>query len=253
MIAFNSTLEAFQHYEKATPKNTFLTQNFEDHQHRLTYSEAGTEVRKMASYLLQLKFPPKSHIALLSKNCSHWILADLAIAMAGYVSVPIYPTLGADGVRQILTHSEAKAIIIGKLDDFQSQQEGIPDIPIISVNIYGEHIGVSWEDSIENASELLAFTMPLPEDLQTIIYTSGTTGDPKGVLHTFGNFSVSAITMAEITILPQHPKFFSYLPLAHVAERCAFNLILYYGGEFTFAHSLETFAENLMAVQPDLT
>jgi long-chain acyl-CoA synthetase len=252
MTEFNSTLDAFLHWEKETPQNSFLTQYFEDYEHKFTYAEAGTEVRKMASYLLDLKFPEKSHIALLSKNCSHWLLADLAIAMAGYVSIPIYPTLDADGVKQILTHSEAKAIIIGKLDDFESQKEGIPNISVISINTYGLHIGSSWEDSVENASELLDFTMPQPEELQTIIYTSGTTGEPKGVMHTFANFSVSAKTMAGISTLSPHPKFFSYLPLAHVAERCAFNLILYYGGEFRFAHSLESFAENLMATQPDL-
>ena len=55
-------------------------------------------------------------------------MSDIAIMMAGYVSIPIYPTLNADSISQILTHSESKAIIIGKLDDFDSQKAGIPNI-----------------------------------------------------------------------------------------------------------------------------
>ena len=252
MIEFNSTIEAFLHWKKETPKNTFLIQNFEGHQHVFSYYEAGREVRKMASYLLQLKLPEKSHVALLSKNCSHWILAELAISMAGYISIPIYPTLGARGVNQILTHSEAKAIIIGKLDNFKSQKNGIPNIPMISVKIFGEQVGRSWEEIIEKEAELLDFSMPKVNQLQTIIYTSGTTGKPKGVMHTFGNFSISAKTLGGLSKLPLYPKFFSYLPLAHVAERCAYNLILFQGGQLIFAHSLDSFSKNLMAVQPDL-
>jgi long-chain acyl-CoA synthetase len=42
-------------------------------------------------------------VAILSKNCAWWMMTDLAIWMAGYVSVPLYPTLAADTVRQILT------------------------------------------------------------------------------------------------------------------------------------------------------
>lgn len=252
MNNFSSSIEAFLYWEKETPLNPFLIQNFENHQQSLSYSEAGIEMRKLASYLLKLGLPKKSHIALLSKNCPHWIMADLAISMAGFISIPIYPTLTSEGINQILTHSESKAIIIGKLDDFASQIEGIPNIPIISVKTFGGNTGIYWEDIMNQEEELLDLYMPKNDDLRTIIYTSGTTGLPKGVMHTTGNFTKSSTIFTNIVDLPKNPKFFSYLPLAHVAERAFCNGILFMGGQITFPYSLETFAENLEKLQPDI-
>ena len=51
-------------------------------------------------------------------------MTDLAIWMAGYVSVPLYPTLVADTVNQILTHSESRFIFVGKLDDWEGMKPG---------------------------------------------------------------------------------------------------------------------------------
>lgn len=252
MNNFNSSIDAFLYWEKKTPGNPFLIQNFEDHQMTLSYSEAGIEIRKVASYLLKLGLPKKSHIALLSKNCPHWIMADLAISMAGFISIPIYPTLTSEGINQILMHSESKAIIIGKLDDFASQKEGIPSIPIISVKTFGGNTGKSWEDIIQQEEELSNIYLPENDDLRTIIYTSGTTGQPKGVMHTNGNFTKSSSIFIHILNLPKNPKFFSYLPLAHLAERAFCNGILFFGGQITFPYSLETFAVNLEEIQPDI-
>ncbi|MCK0190168.1 AMP-binding protein [Arenibacter sp. F20364] len=252
MNNFNSSIEAFLYWEKETPNNPFLIQNFENTQQRLSYDAAGSQIRKLASYLTQLGLPKKSHIALLSKNCPHWIMADLAISMAGFISIPIYPTLTSEGINQILIHSESKAIIIGKLDDFASQKEGIPNIPLISVEAFGGNSTIKWEDIMEQEEELTDFSMPKSEDLRTIIYTSGTTGQPKGVMHTSGNFTKSSSTFTQVINLPKNPKFFSYLPLAHVAERAFCNGILFYGGQITFPYSLETFAENLEKLQPDI-
>ena len=84
----------------------------------------------MAAYLKAQGWEPGSRAALQSKNCSWWMMTDLAIWMAGYVSVPLYPTLAAGTVRQILTHSEAKACFIGKLDGRDTMKPGVPgDMP----------------------------------------------------------------------------------------------------------------------------
>ena len=118
-------LDAFLNWEKQTPNQIFLKQPINGKQVTYTFKEAGQEVRKIASYLKSLDLPRRSHIALLSKNCAHWLMSDLAIMMADHVSIPVYPTLNDSGVKQVLTHSESKAIIIGKLDNFQSQKAGI--------------------------------------------------------------------------------------------------------------------------------
>ena len=252
MQEFKTPLEAFLYWEKQSPNHSFLNQPINGKQITYTYKDAGTEARKMASYFKSLNLPDRSHIALLSKNCAHWIITDLAIMMAGYVSIPIYPTLNSSSMNQILVHSEAKLIIIGKLDDFESQKEGIPDIPRISIRLYGEQEGRIWEDIINDTETLKDVYQPDPEDLHTIIYTSGTTGTPKGVMHTGSNFMESSSTLVKEFTLLNKPKLFSYLPLAHVAERLLNNAGMVLGGSITFAESLDTFAKDLEAVQPNL-
>ena len=180
------------------------------------------------------------------------MLADIAIMMADFVSIPIYPTLNADSIFQILIHSESKAIIIGKLDDFESQKSGIPEIHKISIGLYNQETGILWEDIISKQDALVNIKLPQKEKLHTIIYTSGTTGIPKGVMHSSGSFMESSRTLKTHFEFPDNLKLFSYLPLAHVAERVLVNAGLVFGGNVTFAESLETFAKELEATQPHL-
>lgn len=250
MPEFNSPLEAFLYWEMKSPDTIFLNQPIKGQMITYTYAEAGDEARKIASALQSYNLPKRSHVALFSKNCAHWMMADIAIMMAGYVSIPVYPTLKDTSIKQILEHSESKAIIVGKLDDFASQKSGIPEMPIINVGIYGENKGDSWEDLVQKNDALKDVYSPEHDDLHTIIYTSGTTGDPKGVMHTVSNFALSAKTFWNVMALPEHPRFFSYLPLAHVAERALCNSCLTLGGSITFFDTLESFATDLENTQP---
>jgi long-chain acyl-CoA synthetase len=252
--AINSPLEAFLHWEKSSPNQVFLNQPIDSKSITYTFKEVGDEVRKVAAELKALNLPDKSHIALLSKNCAHWTMSDLAIMMAGYVSIPIYPTLNAESIQQILTHSESRAIIVGKLDDFKNQEKGIPEIPIISIGLYGESKGKLWETIIETQKGLedSEITFPHSEDLHTIIYTSGTTGTPKGVMHTVGNFMISTTALIPVTETEFGSKIFSYLPMAHIAERLIETISIRVGAEVFFPESLATFANDLSNTQPDV-
>ncbi|MCK0109360.1 AMP-binding protein [Flavobacteriaceae bacterium S0825] len=252
MSKFKTPLEAFLYWEKHTPDIIFLKQPIDGKYITHTYKEAGIEIRKIVSALKTYNLSERSHVALLSKNCAHWIMADIAIMMAGFVSIPIYPTLNASSINQILVHSESKAIIIGKLDDYESQKSGVPDIPKISVGLHGQSDGELWEELIKKHSPSESIHTQQPDDLHTIIYTSGTTGVPKGVMHTSGNLMVSAHTLTEIFKLPNNIKLFSYLPLAHVAERVLINAGVNLGGTVAFAESLETFASDLEKTQPQI-
>ncbi len=253
MQKFDSPLAAFTHWEANVPDKLFFRQPFNRQYKDYTYQQAGDEMRRVAAGLQALNLPPKSNIALISKNCAHWIMADLAIMMAGHVSVPIYPTLNADSIRQILEHSESKAIFVGKLDDYAEQKPGIPDIHIIGMKIYGTEEETNWEDLVAQNEPLQEIVPQQADDLLTIIYTSGTTGRPKGVMHTVGNVVETANVAIDILPIRQHPRFFSFLPLSHVAERVAIELHgLYRGATFHFPESLETFGEDLALAKPHM-
>lgn len=248
----SSPLAQFLKWEKQKPSAVFLNQPINGSNKTWTYQEAGTEIRKMASAIKGLGYPDKSNIAILSKNCAHWIMADLAIMMTGHISVPLYATLTAPSIKQILDHSESKAIIIGKLDEYAAQQEGISSgIARIGVEMYGVHESLSWEKLVQANAPIETIYNWGKDDLMTIMYTSGTTGMPKGVMHTAGNFdSVMRAAINELH-LPNEPNVFSYLPMSHIAERMGIEVYGFYSGaQFSFAESLETFPKNLFETQP---
>lgn len=252
MQDYQSPLEMLYRWESETPNKLYMRQPINDEWHKWTWSETATEVRKMAAYLQSLDLAPKSKIAILSKNCAHWIMSDLAIMMAGHVSVPLYPNLKAESIKQILDHSETKLVFVGKLDDFASMRPGIPkDMPCIAYPFYSEEGYPVWGDLVKDIEPIAENIVREPNDLATIIYTSGTTGMPKGVMHKFYNFSFATSNAVPLLGLATEERFFSYLPLCHIAERLLVEMgSLYSGGMVSFAESLDTFAKNLSDTKP---
>jgi len=252
MQDYKSPLEMFYHWEKETPNKLYMRQPIGGEWHHWTWSETAIQVRKMAAYLKSLDLPANSKIATLSKNCAHWIISDLAIMMAGHVSVPLYPNLKAESITQILEHSEAKLLFVGKLDDFESMRPGVPkDLPCIAFPFYSEEGYPVWDDLIKDVEPMVDNVVREPNELATIIYTSGTTGMPKGVMHKFYNFSFATSNAVPLLGLATEERFFSYLPLCHIAERLLVEMgSLYSGGMVSFAESLDTFAQNLADTKP---
>ena len=253
-MAASTPLEKFLYWEKENPDRQFLRQPFSGQWKTWTYAQAGDEARRIAASFQSQNLTPKSHIALLSKNCAHWIMADLAIMMAGHISIPLYPTLTASSIQQILEHSGAKVIIIGKLDLYDLQKDGIPAHLIkIGIETYGVHEKKSWENLIKTEKPISEIHSWKKEDLLTIIYTSGTTGKPKGVMHTVEAFdTVVQVAQGDLN-LPHRPKLFSYLPLSHIAERMGIEMTGFYtGADFSFSESLEQFPKNLAETQPNI-
>jgi long-chain acyl-CoA synthetase len=247
-------LEYFYRWEAEHPDRPYLRQPNQDVWRVYTYKEAGDEVRKLAAAIVELNLPPKSGIAILSKNCAHWFIADLAIMMSGHVSVPLYPTLSAAGVRQILEHSESSVIFIGKLDNYDSQRSGIPDSMMkISFPEYGPADGKPWSDFVSGRQPLSGRPPRDAEEVATIMYSSGTTGTPKGVMLSFGALAYVGECVTKHLEITKPERFFSYLPLSHIAERALVQMVvLISGSQVSFTESLEKFAANLEQERPTI-
>lgn len=251
--AFRLPLDVFYEREARHPRQRFLVQPIGGGQvESLTWADVGHQARCAAHWLRARELPQGSHIALISKNCAHWIIADLAIWMAGHVSVPLYPNLTADSVNQVLTHSESVLAFIGKLDDWPGMSVGVPtDLPTISLPLHppGE-FAFSWDD-LQRSSPIQDDPRPAAEQLATIIYTSGTTGQPKGVMHSFANLGFATTHGTRLFGLNEHDRLLSYLPLCHVAERMFVELASIYTGQTVFfAESLDTFITDLKRARP---
>ena len=251
-------LQRLYHWESTTPQRVALTQPMGGGALKdFTWAEVADQVRRMAAHLQAQGWEPGSKVAILSKNCAWWMMSDLAIWMAGYVSVPLYPTLAAETVRQILTHSEAKACFIGKLDGWEGMKPGVPEgLPCISHALSPADAVAAyprWDDICARTQPLAGQPVRASDELATLIYTSGTTGLPKGVMHTFGNFAWGFAAAIERVPMHQSDRMLSYLPLAHVVERVLVEHgWLRTGMHIFFADSLDTFAADMQRARPTI-
>ncbi len=247
-------LSAFYTWEKQTPTQSFLRQPLADQWKTWSYQQAGDEIRRIANALLALGLPPKSSVAILSKNCAHWIMADLAIMMAGHISVPIYPTLSASSITYLLQHSEARAIFLGKLDDFDALRTSLDaNVHRISFPFYGPNEGDRWDDLLARHQPISENLVRDPEDVASIVYSSGTTGTPKGAMLSLGAFGYVGRQVSTYLRIREPQKFFSYLPLSHIAERALMEMVaISSGSSISFTESLARFPYDLRHEKPTI-
>ena len=217
-----------------------------------TWRQTLDASRRMATHLQSMGFEPGSKIAICSKNCAHFIMAELAIWMAGYTTVALYATMNADSVAYVLEHSEAKALFVGKLDTWDAIKPGVPaDMPHIALPLAPKNDFPKWDDIIQTAEPMAGRPARAPEDISLMIYTSGSTGRPKGVMHCFGNTTKSTEGVLKTLEITSEERVLSYLPLAHVFERAYIeHTSLMAGSHVFFAESLDTFVADLQRAHP---
>ena len=250
-------LQRLYHWERTTPDRTAFTQPMgAGLLKEFSWKDVVDESRRMAAFLRQQGFEPGARIAILSKNCAWWLMSDFAIWMAGYVSVPLYPTLAAGTITQILQHSEARLLFVGKLDDWEAMRPGVPaGMPCVSYPLspdsVRERVDMRWDEIVARTLPVTGSPLREADELATIVYTSGTTGMPKGVMQTFGAFAWGIDSGLRRISVGNDTRMLSYLPLAHVAERALVEHgQLATGMHVFFAESLDTFARDLQRARP---
>ncbi len=259
---YNSLPEYFYHWVKEKPDFPFLKQPKGNLWKTLTYQDAYDEASRMTKALQGLGLKKGDHVAIYSKNCYQWILADLAIMMGGFVSVPLYYNLSATQLGEVLAQSDSKVVFVGKLDHWSGHAEKIEDdTQIIRFSHYQGNAevteGLLWDDLVSGNESFVQGYIPNPKEIWTILFTSGTTGTPKGVMH-IHKTPVQIIKddnkndWIGIAKYPE-PQLLSYLPLNHVAEKIGvYAIALMLGGTISFGESIETFAKNLQDTQPTI-
>ena len=251
-------LDCIYDHEAAHPQRIFLTQpvghgKVVDY----TWSEVVDQARRMAAHLQSQGIGTGSHVAILSKNCAHFFITELAIWIAGGTTVAIFPTESAATVRYVLEHSDSKLLFVGKLDTWPDQASGVPaGMPCIALPLAPQTNFPKWNDLIAATAPLAGRPARKPDDLAILMYTSGSTGQPKGAMHNFGRISAAAHGAAS-NVGRRMPadvpwRVLSYLPLAHVFERAVIGCMSWIRGDVHvfFAESLETFLIDLQRARP---
>ena len=252
----------FYEWEQKLRDRPLLRQPFGDKWEIYTWCEVGQMARKLATGLKSLGLRENAHIGLISKNCREWIIADIAIMMAGYVSVPLFPSLKGEELSFLLDYGDVDLIFVGKIETWEDIKNDIPlELPVIKFpNYKGFSIvdrGEEWFDFLGKYNSMKNPNIPKISDLWTLIFTSGTTGNPKGVkLSYFAIDETKNITEKENPLkvdFSGNNSFISYLPLNHIAERVVVeHVCLRFGGSLSFVESIDSFAKNLRDIQPHI-
>ncbi len=246
-------------HEANHPERIYLTQPIGNNQViDYTWGETLDQARRMAAHLRSLNFEPSARIAILSKNCAHFFMAELAIWMAGGTTVAIFPTENADTVKYVLEHSGASLLFVGKLDTWDQQVAGVPSgLPLIAFPLAPKTAIESWDSIVARTAPVAGRPSRQGDDLAMITYTSGSTGQPKGVMHNFERITAVVVLISkdkELMGLEGRNRMLSYLPLAHIFERAYVLCSTLFDGNFHvfFAESLNTFAQDLQRARPTL-
>ena len=249
-------------HEAVQPGRVFLTQPIGsgavvDY----TWGRTVDEARRMAAHLQSLGIAPGARIAMITKNCAHFLIAELAIWMAGGTTVAIFPAETADNLRYVLEHSEASLLFVGKLDQWPQQAAGVPaGLPCIALPLAPpaaqSAIAERWDDIVARTAPLAGRPQRAADDLAMICYTSGSTGQPKGVMHNFGRITrtIECMLADPERQLPEGVAWrtISYLPLAHIYERAvvACRCLQAGDGQIFFGDALETFLDDVKRARP---
>ena len=229
-------------------------------------SEVISIVDQLAAGLLEMgagygdgSVEGRDKIAVLSKNRPEWLMLDLAVQKSGAVLTPFYPTIHINELEYVLNDAKVTYMFVNDENDFEkvtSIKQRVPSLRAIytfekidNASHWSEifiPVSESIKSNLKNISDRIT-----NEDLATIIYTSGTTGKPKGVMLSHRNILSNVI--ASIPCLPVADlKVLSFLPLNHIYERMISYFYMYKGASIYYAESLESIADNLKEVQPNM-
>ena len=222
-----------------------------------TWAQTVDQARRMAAHLQSRGLERGARVAILSKNCAHFFMAELAIWMAGYTTVAIFPTEVAETVHYVLEHSGASLLFVGKLDTWEAQKPGVPaSLPRIAFPLAPQTDYDTWDAIVARTDPLGGRPQRGADELAMLIYTSGSTGQPKGVMVSFGAITRAGEGFSNYTRERLGPeteiRLLSYLPLAHSFERSCVEASTLVGGEahVFFAEALDTFLTDLQRARP---
>jgi long-chain acyl-CoA synthetase len=224
-----------------------------------SYRELADDVRLLASSLIELGVEPGERVCVLANTRPEWTLVELAIASAGAVAVPIYPTNSPEECEWVLGNSGAVAVVgenAAQLAKVRQVRERLPGLRTLIVIDGPDGDAVTLDDLREggsNGSEVERRAEAVkPDDPLMFIYTSGTTGPPKGCVLSHGNFRALCDMVDELGVTAENDVCYLYLPLAHVFAQLIQIAVLYLGGTIAyFGGDTRQIVPEIAAVHPD--
>lgn len=249
----NTVMAYLCRWAEECPEQTWLRDRQGDDFNEWSWRQARNEIQAVAAWLESEHNSAGVQCAILSRNRAHWILADMAIIASGNVSVPLFTTLPADTAEYILNFAEVGVLFLGESDNWKQISAVVPGhvqlVALPGVEPSVPHL--RWEDITRANIGRKAEHRCQHDELISIVFTSGTTGLPKGVMQSHDSMLIPMKRCQSAFSMRDHPRFLSYLPLSHVAERqVVWIQSLIFCGKITFNEALPTLVRDMAEARP---
>jgi long-chain acyl-CoA synthetase len=246
----NKTLiDYLAHWARETPSDIWLRDRRGDQFDDWNWQQIHEQVMAIGAWQESTLDGQAVNVGILSRNRAHWIMADLGTIAAGNVSVPMFTTLPRDTAQYVMDFTDMQLLFVGETENWDKIKPVLPKnirlVALPGVTLDCEHL--AWDELVSSHSGQEPGYKCKPDDLVSIVFTSGTTGVPKGVMQTHDSNTVPINRFRhDAFALPDKARYFSYLPLSHIAERQIVEGSSLMGGGTIY------FNENMMTLLRDL-
>ena len=241
-------------WAEQTPDKLWLRDLRKDGSDDYSWKQAHEQISAMAA-MLEQRFGQDQRMVVLSRNRAHWVMADLAIISSGNTTVSMFTTLPGATAEYIFELTQAKVVFVGETSNWDQITAVLPEgtllVTLPGVELEQPH--EKWEDLLAQYAGQAPEYQCQPDDMISLVFTSGTTGMPKGVIQTHNSNLIPIRRFTDLFGLADSPRYFSYLPLSHIAERqiVEFSSIVV-GGEIYFNESMDMLARDLPRARPHI-
>ncbi len=260
--SYNNLLELFfDQYNKQDKNKIFLT-NLGNPQHKLSWEKTYLLVNHLSNNISKdIKLGDRC--ILISENRPEWLISDLAIMLAGGISVPSYTTYTTKDYEYIIKDCEPSIVIVSNKEQFKKVKDILDYKKIKKIISFDRLENLNFEnylcieDFINENNNFENFNSEISlkrTDPACIIYTSGTQGNPKGVILSHGGILSNCEGGYELLkpIISKDMKFLTWLPLSHSYEHTVQFIQIAVGAKVFYAESIDKLLKNISDCSPDI-